>query len=59
MWLDQIPLRVKLYGNLEGLRRTAAIVIVTGISVYCTTKKKNATRGVPVLPPSSVNGFGQ
>ena len=30
MWPEPIPLRVKLYGNLEELRRTAAFVCVWG-----------------------------
>ena len=33
LWSEPIPLRVKLYGNLEELRRTAAFVQATGISV--------------------------
>ena len=33
MWLEPVPLRVKLYRNLEELRRTAAFVRATGISV--------------------------
>ena len=33
MWSELIPLRDKLYGNLENLRRTTAFVRVTGISV--------------------------
>ena len=33
MWPEPIPLRVKLYGNLEELGRTAAFVRVTGISI--------------------------
>ena len=42
MWPEAIPLRDKFYGNLEELRRTAAFVRATGISVSCaTTTKKN------------------
>ena len=33
MWPEPIPLKVKLYGNLEVLRRIAAFVRATGISV--------------------------
>ena len=33
MWPEPIPLRDKLYDNLEELRRTAAFVRATGISV--------------------------
>ena len=33
MWPEPIPPRDKLYGNLEELRRTAAFVKATGISV--------------------------
>ena len=32
-WPDPALLRVKLYGNLEELRRTAAFVRATGISI--------------------------
>ena len=32
-WLEPTPLRDKLYGNLEELRRTAAFVRATGISI--------------------------
>ena len=34
MWPNPIPLRDKLYDNLEELRRTAAFVRATGISVW-------------------------
>ena len=33
VWPEPIPLRDKLYGNLEELRGTAAFVRATGISV--------------------------
>ena len=33
MWQEPKPLRVKFYGNLEELRRTAAFVRAMGISV--------------------------
>ena len=33
MWPEPIPLRDKLFGNLEEMRRTAAFVKATGISV--------------------------
>ena len=33
MWLEPTLLRNKLYGNLEELRRTAAFVRTTGISI--------------------------
>ena len=33
MWPEPTPLRVKLYGNLEELRRTVAYVRATGTSV--------------------------
>ena len=33
VWPEPTPLRVKLYGNLEELRRTAAFVRATEISV--------------------------
>ena len=33
MWPEPEPLRDKLYGNLEELRRTAAFMSATGISV--------------------------
>ena len=33
MWPEPIPLRDKLYGNLEELRRTATFVRATDISV--------------------------
>ena len=39
-WPDPTLLRDKLYGNLEELRRTAAFVRATGISILRTTKKK-------------------
>ena len=47
MWPEPIPLRVKLYGNLEELR-TVAFVKTTYISVKSTTttkkkKKKKCT----------------
>ena len=32
-WPDPTPLRDKLYGNLEELRKTAAFVRTTGISI--------------------------
>ena len=32
-WLEPTPLMDKLYGNLEELRRTAAFVRATGISI--------------------------
>ena len=38
-WPEPTPLRNKLYGNLEELRRTAVFVRATGIS---TKKKKTA-----------------
>ena len=34
MWPEPTLLRDKLYGNLEELRRTAAFLRVTGISLY-------------------------
>ena len=33
MWPEPIPLRIKLYGSLEELRRTVTFVRATGISV--------------------------
>ena len=33
MWPEPMPLRDKVYGNLEELRRTAAFVRAIGISV--------------------------
>ena len=33
MWPEPIPLRDKLYDNLEELRRTAAFVRATGVPV--------------------------
>ena len=33
MWPEPVPLRDKLYGNLEELRRTDAFMRATGISV--------------------------
>ena len=33
MWPEPIPLRDRLFGSLEELRRTAAFVRATGISV--------------------------
>ena len=33
MWPEPIPLKDKLYGTLEELRRTVAFVKATGISV--------------------------
>ena len=33
MWPEPIPLRDKLYGNLEELKRTAVFMRATGISV--------------------------
>ena len=33
MWPEPMPLRDKLYGNLEELRRTATFLRVTGIFV--------------------------
>ena len=33
VWPDPVPLRDKLYSSLEELRRTAALVRVTGTSV--------------------------
>ena len=33
LWPEPISLRDKLFGNLEELRRTAAVVKATGISV--------------------------
>ena len=33
MWPEPIPLRDKLYGNLEQLRRTAVFMRATGVSV--------------------------
>ena len=46
IWLEPIPLRDTLYGNLEELRRTAAFVRATGISVLCTTTKEDLTTGI-------------
>ena len=46
MWPEPTLLRDKLYGNLEELRRTAAFVRATGISIYRTTKKKNSSHHV-------------
>ena len=40
MWTKPTLLRDKLYGNLEKLRRIAAFVRTTGISIYRTTKKR-------------------
>ena len=40
VWPEPVPLRDKLYGNLEELRRTADFVRATGISVQRATKKK-------------------
>ena len=34
MWPEPIPLRDKLYGNLEELRRTAATVQATGTNFH-------------------------
>ena len=39
MWPEPTLLKDKLYGNLEELRRTAAFVRATGISIQRTTKK--------------------
>ena len=39
-WPEPTLLRDKLYCNLEELRRTAAFVRATGISIWRTTKKK-------------------
>ena len=47
MWPEPKPLRDKLYGNLEELKRTAAFVRATGVSVRRTRKKKKTS------PPSS------
>ena len=49
MWPDPTLLRDKLYGNLEELRRTAAFVRATGISILRTTKKKKTESLLYVL----------
>ena len=46
MWPEPVPLRDNLYGNLKELRRTAAFVRATGISVKRTTTKKKCARTV-------------
>ena len=57
MWPEPTLLRDKLYVNLEELRRTAAFVRATGISVKWTTtmKKKKETNhrlvGLVVMRP--------
>ena len=40
MWPEPIPLRIKLYGNLEELRPTTNFMRATGISVLRKQKKK-------------------
>ena len=56
VWPELIPLRDKLYGNLEELRRTTAFVRAIGISVLCTkkSKKKKTSQTLGVLPSSTV-----
>ena len=45
MWPEPKPLRDKLYGSLEELKRTTAFVRATDISVKRTKNKKNASCG--------------
>ena len=49
MWPEPTPLRDKLYGNLEELRRTAAFGRATGISVKRTTSTKKKCCGTDTV----------
>ena len=57
MWPEPIPLRDRLYGNMEELRRSAAFMRVTGIPSRDTMKKTKS--GIKWYMPISMAGMNK